>query len=350
MQPLLHCLEIDKLLHRMYYDNDPLPEDPDIVYVPEESRPADDPLAETRPRRAYSHDPLAESGYHYIDLPPRPRPPSNRRSGCCLAALLIPAILLAALLAYLLAPFRANVLLLGLDARPDEGLVARSDTIILTTIIPLRPYVGALSIPRDLWVDIPGVGENRINTAHFFAEAANAGAGPSGAMHAVRANFGVDVDYYVRLRFDGFKEVVDAMGGIEIDLPAPMSGYPAGRHLLDGTQALALVRDRQGADDFFRMERGQIFLRSVIGQVMKPSSWPHLPKVFIAAGQATDTNLPAWLWPRLAVALFRAGPDGIDTRSITRDMVTPFTTSGGAQVLGPNWDRINPVLLEMFGQ
>jgi hypothetical protein len=64
---------------------------------------------------------------------------------------------------------------------------------------------------------------------------------------------------------------------------------------------------------------------------------------------ATDTNLPVWLWPRLTFTLLRSGADGIDSRTISREMVTPFTTSGGAQVLGPNWDAIMPVIREMFG-
>jgi hypothetical protein len=63
-----------------------------------------------------------------------------------------------------------------------------------------------------------------------------------------------------------------------------------------------------------------------------------------------DTNLPVFLWPRLGLAVLRAGPDGIDSRTINREMVYPWTTNEGANVLLPNWDAINPVLLEMFGE
>jgi LCP family protein required for cell wall assembly len=258
--------------------------------------------------------------------------------------------LVLVLLAYFLAPFRTNILLLGLDSRPGEGDTSRSDTIILATFLPWQPYVGVLSIPRDLWVDIPGHGENRINTAHFFGEAERTGGGPGAAMQAVRDNFGVNVDYYVRVRFDGFRQVVDALGGVDVSLPNPMSGYPAGVHHLDGEQALALVRDRQGSDDFFRMERGQLFLKSVWKGVLKPANWPKIPRILAAVSQTVDTDIPVWLWPRLGFALLRLGPDGLDTRAITREMVTPFTTAGGAQVLGPRWEAINPVLMEVFQQ
>ncbi len=279
----------------------------------------------------------------------KPRPRRSPGAGCC-AVIFAGFLALLLGLAYFLAPFRTNILVLGIDSRPNEGDAGRSDTMILVTVLPQRPYVGMLSIPRDLWVTIPDHGENRINTAHFFGEAENPGGGPRAAVEAVQQNFGVDVDYYARLRFDNFRQVVDALGGVDVTLDSSMSGYPAGVHHLDGKQALALVRDRQGSDDIFRMERGQILLKSLWKEMIKPANWPQLPKFLAALNHSIDTNIPFWIWPRLGFALLRVGPDGIDSRAITRDMVVPFTTSGGAQVLGPRWEKINPVLLEMFGQ
>ena len=271
-----------------------------------------------------------------------------RRRGW-LAGLL--GLLLGALAAlYLLAPYRTNVLLLGIDRPPEGTDLARSDTMILATFLPPRGYVGMLSIPRDLWVMVPGFGENRINTAHFFAENAKPGSGPQAAKLVVTANFGVDVPYVVRIRFDGLVRFVDALGGVVLDLPEAMSGYEAGRRRLDGTQALAFVRDRKGSDDFFRMQRGQLFLRAVLHQAANPLVWPRLPAAFVVLASAVKTDVPVWLWPQLAVTLLRAGPQGIDARSVTREMVTPFTTSGGAAVLAPRWEQINPMLLELFGQ
>jgi LCP family protein required for cell wall assembly len=264
---------------------------------------------------------------------------------------LLPGIVLGLLLSvYFLAPFRTNILLLGIDRAPAGSDAARTDTMVLTTIVPTKPYVGMLSIPRDLWVSIPGQGENRINAAHFLAEAEKPGSGPAAAMEVVRANFGVDVDDYVRLRFDGLEAFVDALGGVEIDLAEPMSGYDAGRHVLDGTQALAFVRDRAGSDDFARMARGQLFLKSVLKMIARPLTWPRLPLAIPTLLTSIDTDIPIWLWPRLGLAVLRVGPDGIDARVISREMAHGFTTAGGAQVLAPDWAQINPVLLEMFGQ
>jgi LCP family protein required for cell wall assembly len=277
----------------------------------------------------------------------------KRRSGCSqiawgfLLLMIIPLVGLMAL--YFFAPLRTNVLVLGIDYAPPGSTVGRSDTIILMSINPLKPKVAMLSIPRDLWVFIPDIGENRINTAHFFAEAQQAGAGPHKTMDTIRQNFGVGVGYYLRVKFEGFRDVVDALGGVDIDLQAPMAGYPAGNNHLTGNKALAFARNRMGSDDFFRMQQGQIIIKSILRQMMNPIYWPRLPGAALAFLRSVDTNIPIWLWPRLTLALLRAGPDGINSRTIQREMVTPFTTDQGASVLLPDWSRINPLLMEMFG-
>lgn len=308
-----------------------------------------DPWAETRPQTVSS----GRTSQHWDSrrgLTPTPQwTRKRRRRVSCLPFLLL-GVLILILGVYFLAPLRTNVLILGIDYTPWYSAVGRSDTIILTTIKPFEPYVGMLSIPRDLWVTVPGYGENRINTAHFFAEAQQTGSGPAAAMQTVRSNFGVDVDYYLRIRFDGFREVINAMGGVDLDLPEPMAGYPAGQYHLSGNKALAFARHRMGSDDFFRMENGQFLVKAVFSQMLKPRMWPRLPAVALALERSVDTNVPVWEWPRIAMALLRAGPDGIDSRTIDREMVTPILTEQGANVLLPNWTLINPVLMDMFGQ
>jgi polyisoprenyl-teichoic acid--peptidoglycan teichoic acid transferase len=280
-------------------------------------------------------------------------PRANRRRafpcGCFQLGCLGMFLLVGLVFVYFLAPMRTNFLILGIDRVPDGSAAGRSDTMILVSVVPLRPTIKMLSIPRDLWVDVFEVGEQRINTAHYFAELNQAGTGPSAAVTTISENFEVEVPYYVRVRFDGFTRVVDAMGGVTVKLPEDMAGYPAGQHHLNSEQALAFVRDRSGTDDFFRMSHGQLLIRAVIDQMLIPSSWQYLPDVARVADQAIDTNLPFWQWPRLALAFVRAGAGGIDSRTIGREMITPFTTSGGASVLLPNWELIRPVVSEMFG-
>ncbi len=281
----------------------------------------------------------------------RPPKPRRKSAGCtgCLVAFLVLFFGLGLLVGgYLLAPMRTDLLVLGIDRVPEGTALGRSDTMILVSVNPLRPDVKLFSIPRDLWVTIPWVGENRINTAHFFAEANAAGSGPAAALDTVNQNFHLQIQYYVRLRFDAFLNIVDALGGVTVNLPTDMGGLPAGKHHLDGTQALAFVRDRKGSDDFTRMEHTQFMLRAIAKQALSPFSWPRLPGVAFAALQSVDTNLPAWQWPRLGLALARASLTGFDSHTVTREMVTPWTTDEGAQVLLPNWELILPAVGELF--
>ena len=263
-------------------------------------------------------------------------------------ALLIAAGVFVFLAAYLGFPRRTNVLLLGIDYTDPGNAVARSDTMIVSTYSPISPYVGLLSIPRDLWVSIPGFGDNRINTAHFFAEAQQPGSGPAAAITTVEQNFNIPINYYLRVRFEGFREIIDALGGLDIVLEQPVGEFPAGEYHLTGRKALALARSRYGSDDFFRMEHGQLILKSIMRQIILPKSWIHYPAVLNAIRRSITTNLPVWQWPRLAVALLRVGPDGIDNRTITREMAAPFTTDQGANVLLPNWPFIRLVVDDMF--
>jgi LCP family protein required for cell wall assembly len=257
--------------------------------------------------------------------------------------------LIISLALYFLAPLRTNILLLGTDDSPERGAVGRTDTMILATIVPTRPYIGMLSIPRDLWVNVPGVGEQRINTAYFFAEVNERGAGSQAAMQTIRENFGIPVGYYALIHMYGVVGAVDALGGVDLRLNSSLGGWEAGTYHVDGTQALEFVRERSSSDDFSRMKRTQVLMLALAGRVLEPDSWAQLPSFVYSALQAVDTNIPFWQIPRLAFALVRAPLFGIDSRVISREMVVPFQTSAGAQVLAPNWDVINPILLEMFG-
>jgi len=281
-------------------------------------------------------------------LPISPRIPIRISPGCVVIAILA-FLLLAFSALYLLYPSRTNLLILGIDYTDPGSSVGRSDTIILATIEPLQPYVGLLSIPRDLWVLIPGVGENRINTAHYYAEIQQSGSGPAATIQTINLNFGVYIPYYIRIRFQGFRDIIDALGGVDIHLTQPMAGYPAGKFHLSGKKALAFVRYRQGADDFYRMGNGQFMLTTLIKNMLNPLKWSRLPAVIHACLDSVDTNIPVWLWPRLGFALLRAGPDGIDKHIVSHQMVTDFTTNEGASVLSPNWDLINPMIKGIFG-
>lgn len=297
-------------------------------------------------------------GYFQPIRTPRKRRPSFRlpwKGGCCALVIVLGVVfcLAAAFVAaaLILSPGKTNILVLGID-RVDSaaaGDIGRSDTIVLAQIDPVQPRIATLAIPRDLWVNIPDVGENRINTAHFFAEANKPGAGPAALAQTIQDNFGIPSTFYVRIHLEGVPAVIDAMGGVTINLTEATALYPIGVHHLDGTEALAFVRDRKNADDFFRMAHGQIFIKAATQQMLNPLTWLRLPLILAALPQAIDTNIPAVHWPALGLALLRVGPSNIESHTLPREDTTPYTTSAGAQVLLPKWDLINLLVKQVFG-
>lgn len=279
----------------------------------------------------------------------RPLKPASRKRRFRRKFLVLLMLGLAFFIGFSLFPGRINVLLIGLDRAPEGTSVARSDTLILSSVQPHRSHIAMMSIPRDLWVEIPGVGYNRINAAHFFAEGERAGSGPSAAMLTVEHNFGVGVDDYIRIEFNGLVRFVDALGGVPVTLESPTGKLDAGDHLLSGEQALAFVRDRSGTDDFFRMEHGQQFIQAVLRRVLQPSAWPRLPFAAIEMARSFDSSLNPLETLRFGLTLVLAGPDGIQSHPIPREMTTGFVTDQGAQVLDPDWSRIRPLAQELFG-
>ncbi|MCJ7738287.1 MAG: LCP family protein [Anaerolineae bacterium] len=258
---------------------------------------------------------------------------------------------------------RVNTLILGIDRRPGQGYVVRTDTIVLATIDSRSPSVGLLSVPRDLYVDIPGYGANRINTAHFWGENESAGNGPGLAMATVVANFGIPVHHYLRIDFDGFRAIIDAVGGIDImvdkaivDDAYPTSDYGTihieiseGLQHLDGETALQYARSRHGSSDFSRAKRQQQILIALAERLIEPQTWLKLPAVYGEFTEHVDTDLTIVQMLSLAPTVLRVGPEGIEHRVIDQEMTQPWTKPTGGAVLLPQWELINPAVRELFG-
>ena len=124
---------------------------------------------------------------------------------------------------------RINFLFMGVDLRCDEDGPTHTDSIMIVTIDPLTMSAALLSLPRDLWVEIPGFGVDRINQAYYFGQAYEyPGGGQALAMETVEALLGVPVEYYVTVDFQGFIDAVDLIGGIVVDVPEPIDDpdYP----------------------------------------------------------------------------------------------------------------------------
>ncbi|MGC8826728.1 MAG: LCP family protein [Anaerolineae bacterium] len=262
---------------------------------------------------------------------------------------------------------RINILLLGIDQRPGETGPFRTDSMIVVTIDPESGAVGMLSIPRDLWVPIPGYGENRINTAHFLGDLHKyPGGGPALAKKTVSYNFGFPVHYYVRVNFEGFRRLIDTIGGVDIDVPHEIRddqypdenyGYdplyiPAGRIHMDGDLALKYARTRKADNDFERARRQQQIILAVRDKVLSlnllPSLIPKIPELLRTLSDSIQTDIPVEELIMLARLARDLNTENIKTAVIDETMTVPQTTPTGAYVLLPIREKIRPVVDDLF--
>ena len=175
-----------------------------------------------------------------------------------------------------------NILLLGTDARPADTEPTRTDAIVLVHLDRQTGNVSMLSLPRDLWVTYPDGGEGRINAAYAIGERRfGAGGGAALAMSTVERLLGVPVDHYVLINFEGFRTLIDELGGITVDVPQAIydPAYPtedygtmevffeAGSQHFDSDQALIYARTRHADSDFGRNQRQQQVLMAIFSQI-----------------------------------------------------------------------------------
>ncbi len=258
---------------------------------------------------------------------------------------------------------RINFLLMGIDLRPGERGAARTDTMIVVTIDPVSKNVGMLSFPRDLWVTVPGYGENRINTAYFTGEADKyPGGGPALAERTIQYNFGIPINYYVVINFVGFRKMVDTLGGLTIDVPQEIydSAFPddtygyrtlyikAGVQHMSGDLALAYARTRHQDTDFGRMKRQQQVLMAIKQQALTASTVTKIPALWAGREDMVSTDLTLDKIAQFAQLAKDIKSDNITSRVIDESMALGITTPQGAMVLWPDRDKIRAVIAELF--
>lgn len=227
------------------------------------------------------------------------------------------------------APF--NVLLLGSDARSDDK-DARADTIILARVDVQAGRVWLLSIPRDTRAQIPGHGTGKINGALFYG-------GPSLMVETVSDLLDVPVHHYISVDWEGFQGVVDALGGVwidvdvEIDDPKAASHSPKlrarhiepGYQLLDGEHALTYVRSRAFPDaDFTRMKHQQTFFKALADQASKAGNVLKIPAMVRELARFTSTDMKMGDLVDLGNALRDIGGDSIETATLLGEWRSPY--------------------------
>jgi LCP family protein required for cell wall assembly len=196
-------------------------------------------------------------------------------------------------------------------------------------------------VPRDLWVPIPGYGEERINAAYALG-------GAQSAKTAMTNTVGVPIDRYLIIGLQSVRDVVNAVGGIDITVdeaiydPAyPTDDYgivevriPAGRQRMDGETALRYARTRHQDSDFGRIARQQKVFNALRNEMLKPQSWPRVPAALAAFVGGSKTDLQPFDYIAISAAFLR---DFGEPQRLVLDAnyVEPFTGAGGAALLAP---------------
>ena len=212
---------------------------------------------------------------------------------------------------------KATVLIMGVDKREDD--VGRSDTMMIATIDPRLDQATLLSVPRDTRVKIRGRGYDKINAAYAYG-------GVDLAKSTVENFLGITIDHYVQIDTNSFVKIIDAIGGVDIDVEKRMfyedpwddNGglvidlYPGQQHM-DGKTAVTYVRYRDSEGDIGRVKRQQAFMTACMNKVTSPEIVPRIPKIVREIIDAVDTDMSLRQLLELAGALKAAAQNGLET-------------------------------------
>ena len=259
-----------------------------------------------------------------------------------------------------------TVLLLGIDRRNSNSDAMNTDTLMLFHLDSDTRRIAILSIPRDLYVEIPGYGEERVNVAYAWGEQAGTG-GLALARQTVSSTLGVPVQHAALVDFEAFVTCIDLIGGVDVDVPYDISdpsypdsndGYdpfylPAGQHHLDGETALKYARTRATpGGDFDRTARQRQLVMAVRDRIMQFDLLPELiaqsPQLWTTIQSAVETDLTLGKVVDLAVAASRVPTEQIVTASIDQTYTRFYTTPKGAEVLLPDQTAIQALAADLF--
>lgn len=249
---------------------------------------------------------------------------------------------------------RITVVAMGLTQRTTEP--ARTDTLLVIDIDPAHHRVNELSVPRDLWVNIPGYGEGKLAIAYEVG-------GPRLAAYTLERDLNIPVDYSVALTFKSFTRLVNAMGGVTVNVPQELKdptypclvGYdycpidikPGVQHM-DGSTALEFVRERHAfaQQDLARVQDQQAFGDAVKQQLMSPSTWPRYPAIMGTLEKGLITNIPLNDLPEMAAQMLLArGSVNHSYINMENGMVQTGWSADGQSILTPTNSTAIPNLV-----
>jgi polyisoprenyl-teichoic acid--peptidoglycan teichoic acid transferase len=261
---------------------------------------------------------------------------------------------------------RVNILVLGIDRRPGEAFVSRTDSMMVISMNPQTKTATVLSLPRDLYVQIPGYGQDRINTALVYG-ALNGDYldGAALAMQTVSFNLDIPIHHFILVDFGAFTRAVDQLGGVTVNVPYAIDdpnypdmnyGYdplyiPAGLQQFDGSLALKYARTRHADSDFNRAYRQQQILFAMRDQAMSLGIGEFLrraPSLYrdLESGVRTDLSLDQML--RLGKTMSDIPRETIRSGVLDTNYVSSYRTPAGASVLLLNQEAAFPFIQSLF--
>lgn len=261
---------------------------------------------------------------------------------------------------------RVTLLVIGLDYTDVRAAAGppRSDTLILLTIDPATRTAGMLSIPRDMWVNVPGYGYYKINSAYALGEGSRLpGGGPELARQTVEQFLGVPVQYYAQIDFQALTRMIDEIGGVKIDITEPITidligsedpvTLQPGRYTLPGDYVLAYARARNTpGGDVDRARRQQQVILAVRDRLLEPGNFPMLvsraPALYNELQSGIRTNLPLNDALRLAMLARDIPLDNIQRGVIDTTMFVYATSPQGLDINKPIMDKIRELRDTIF--
>ncbi|MFO7634798.1 MAG: LCP family protein [Caldilinea sp.] len=254
-----------------------------------------------------------------------------------------------------------NILLLGSDRRQNTPNW-RTDVIMIVAVDQANKRVGVISLPRDLYIDaIPNRRGNKINVIDYLGEQDEPdGGGPKLLGRVIEDKIGVPIHHYVRVDFESVKKLVDAMGGIEIDVDCPLydnygydqGGLPlylnVGVHRLNGGQALSYVRSRRIGGDLERERRQQRFIWAVRTQIQNENLLPRVPAIYQALQGSVQTDLNLIDAVKLVRLAMDIGKEDVHGFVVNDPTMIKAGYAGAMWVWYANWVKIAEAAQQVF--
>jgi LCP family protein required for cell wall assembly len=261
------------------------------------------------------------------------------------------------------------VLAIGADNRENNYLYGLADVIRVARVDFVTPSVSVLSLPRDIWVEIPdisdhyGIDHGKLNQAYLYGNPGmgyydGPGLGPGLLARTLDVNFMLRAEHYGSVNMRTFVKIVDAVGGIDLYLPEPVDGrpiddktedmgyFPAGQHHMNGETALRFSRIRKVDNAFYRDDRQTMVLCALKDKLLSADVLPHVPEIIASLANSVLTDLSLAQMTQLACLGPYLRPENLRFASLPQDLLHPGRNDQGSFVLNADVDAVRELIAE----